>query len=97
MRHSGGLKSLARRLAVVTTIAAMLVATAPARPAQARVPVPTSTATVSGQGFWAMIGCLACVSGFLIGGATAAAGVAAVLAANPEIAVACVATCANAL
>lgn len=97
MRRSRGLKSLGRRVAVVAAIAAMFVAAAPAQPAQAGVPVPASTATVSGQGYWSTITCIACAAGFFVGGGMTAGGLVAMLAANPNIAIACVSACVDAL
>ncbi|MGD0991599.1 MAG: hypothetical protein ABR998_03940 [Gemmatimonadales bacterium] len=97
MRRSGVFKTLGRRVALVAVTASMFVATAPAQPARANAPVPASTATVSGRGYWSTITCIACAAGFFVGGGMTAGGLVAMLAANPNIAIACVSACVDAL
>lgn len=48
---------------------------------------------IAGFGFWGTLGCVGCIAGFVIGAGTTAAGLAVVIAANPEIAILCVSTC----
>jgi hypothetical protein len=55
-----------------------------------------TTAAVAGFGFWETLSCIACIAGFVIGAGTTIAGLAAFLAAHPEIAILCVSTCAAA-
>ena len=52
-----------------------------------------AAAAVIGAGFWEAVSCIACVAAFLMGGGLTIAGLAVFLAANPEIAVICVANC----
>ncbi len=51
------------------------------------------TTAVVGLGFWGTLGCIGCVAGFVIGAGTTVAGLAVVLAAQPEIGILCVSTC----
>jgi hypothetical protein len=53
-----------------------------------------AAAGVIGFGFWATLGCIGCIAGFVVGAGTTIAGLAVFLAANPEIAILCVSTCA---
>src|SRR5579871_5811475 len=48
---------------------------------------------VAGFGFWEALGCVGCISGFVIGGGLTVAGLAAFLAANPELGIYCVSVC----
>jgi hypothetical protein len=50
-------------------------------------------AAVTGAGFWDVLGCVGCMAGFVVGAGTTLAGLAVFIAANPEIAILCVATC----
>jgi hypothetical protein len=52
---------------------------------------------VTGLGFWAALSCVGCLTGFIVGAGTTVAGLAVFLAANPEIAILCVSTCAAAV
>lgn len=52
-----------------------------------------ATNAPAGYGFWGALGCLGCITGFVVGGGTTVAGLAAFLAANPEIGIYCVSTC----
>jgi hypothetical protein len=51
-------------------------------------------AAIAGFGFWGTLSCIACITGFVLGAGTTVAGLAVFLAANPEIAILCVSTCA---
>ena len=52
-----------------------------------------SVAAASGLGFWTVAGCIGCIAGFVIGAGTTIAGLAVFLAAHPELAILCAATC----
>jgi hypothetical protein len=52
-----------------------------------------TAASVSGLGFWTIAGCIGCIAGFVIGAGTTIAGLAVFLAAHPELAILCAATC----
>jgi hypothetical protein len=49
--------------------------------------------SVAGLGFWAAVSCIGCIGGFVVGGGLTVAGLAAFLAANPQIGLFCVSTC----
>lgn len=55
-----------------------------------------TAAAASGLGFMQVLGCIGCLTGFLIGAGTTVAGLAVFLAANPELAILCATTCAAA-
>jgi hypothetical protein len=74
-------------LLAVFAVALMLV---PAGPLAA-LAVPAHG--VAGLGFWEALGCVGCIGGFVVGGGLTVAGLAAFLAANPQIGVACVSIC----
>jgi hypothetical protein len=52
-----------------------------------------TAAAVSGMGFMTVLGCIACLSAFLIGAGTTIAGLALFLSAHPELAILCASTC----
>ncbi|MFI5233506.1 MAG: hypothetical protein ACHQSE_13435 [Gemmatimonadales bacterium] len=52
---------------------------------------------IAGFGFWAALGCIGCIGGFVVGGGLTVAGLAVFLAANPQLGLLCVATCAAAM
>ena len=95
MEHST-LRRLTVRIVAGAAIIGLLLATAPTS-AQSVTPAQPAAASVTGQGFWSTLACVACVTGFLVAGGTTVVGVAAIVAANPEIAVACTVTCVEAL
>jgi len=98
MGHSA-VPRFARRAVIVAVIACLFAASAPAsvgaRPAA--VARPPAAASVSGRGFWHALACLGCASAFLIMGGTTVVGVAVAMAANAELAAACLGTCAAAM
>ncbi len=55
-----------------------------------------AVAAATGAGFWEVLGCVGCIAGFVVGAGTTLAGLAVFIAANPEIAILCMATCSNA-
>jgi hypothetical protein len=55
-----------------------------------------AVAAATGAGFWEVLGCVACIAGFVVGAGTTLAGLAVFIAANPEIAILCMATCSSA-
>ena len=55
-----------------------------------------AVAAATGAGFWEVLGCVASIAGFVVGAGTTLAGLAVFIAANPEIAILCVANCSNA-
>ncbi len=48
---------------------------------------------VAGLGFWEALSCIGCIGGFVVGGGLTVAGLAAFLAANPQIGLFCVSIC----
>jgi hypothetical protein len=75
-------------------VAAIATATllAPATP----IIAASAPSAIVGFGFWETLGCVGCIAGFIVGAGTTVAGLAVFLAANPEIAILCVSTCAAA-
>jgi hypothetical protein len=47
----------------------------------------------AGLGFWEALSCIGCIGGFVVGGGLTVAGLAAFLAANPQIGLFCVSIC----
>ncbi len=83
-------------LSAVLTVAFVAMVVLPSAPVVVAGALPQA-AVGMGPGFWAAFTCVACLSGFVIGGGLTIAGFAAFLAVNPEIGVYCVASCAAAL
>jgi hypothetical protein len=48
---------------------------------------------IAGLGFWEAVSCIGCIGGFVVGGGLTVAGLAAFLAANPQIGLFCVSVC----
>ena len=91
VNHLRNSRAFAR--AILVTAIALAVYTGPTF-ALASIVSPThGPAIAAGFGFWEVLGCVGCIAGFLVGAGTTIAGLAVFLAANPEIAVVCVATC----
>ena len=65
----------------------------PAGPLAASSLTTQGAVAITGMGIWGTVGCIACIAGFVVGAGTTIAGLAVFVAANPEIAILCVATC----
>ena len=52
-----------------------------------------TAAGATGLGWQLVLGCIACLAGFVIGAGTTIAGLAVFLAAHPELAILCASTC----
>lgn len=74
-----------------------LVILPPARPQEAKSTRGAEATAQIGRGWWETLLCIGCVSGFAVAGGTTVIGVAAAIAAFPEVAAACALTCAIAL
>jgi hypothetical protein len=83
-------------IALAAPAVPLVAATAAANAAASAVATAAAPAAATGFGFWAALGCMGCVGGFVIGGGLTVIGLAVVLAANPELGIACVASCAAA-
>jgi hypothetical protein len=62
-------------------------------PAGATAPLPLPAHETVGFGFWGALSCIGCIGGFVVGGGLTVAGLAAFLAANPQIGLFCVSAC----
>lgn len=85
-----------RRVAGVSLVLALAATAAFFGPAGPIAAVTAPTA-IAGFGFWDTLACVGCISGFILGAGTTVAGLAVFLAANPEVAILCVSTCAAAV
>lgn len=88
------LKHQALSAALLLAVFAVAFTVGPAGPFAAAALSTHAAAGIAGFGFWGTLGCIGCIAGFVIGAGTTAAGLAVFIAANPEIAILCVSTCA---
>jgi hypothetical protein len=93
----GRSRSLPARRAVAAAallgVMAAAVAIGAIGPAASSVLATQTAADGSGLGFMMVLGCVACLAGFLMGAGTTIAGLAIFLAAHPELAILCASTC----
>lgn len=80
----------ARSAPLLLGVLALILLVAPAGPIAALV-LPAHGA--AGLGFWEALSCIGCIGGFVVGGGLTVAGLAAFLAANPQIGLFCVSIC----
>jgi hypothetical protein len=80
----------ARSATLLLGVLALTLLVAPAGPIAA-LAIPAHG--VAGFGFWQALGCIGCIGGFVAGGGLTVAGLAAFLAANPQIGLFCVSLC----
>lgn len=80
----------ARSATLLLGVLALALLAAPAAPGAALSPAAHE---VAGSGFWGALTCIGCIGGFVVGGGLTVAGLAAFLAANPQIALFCVSAC----
>ena len=83
-----------RRFALLLGVAALALSLGPAGALGSASLATGGTAALTGFGPWQVLGCIGCVAGFIVGSGTTAVGLAVFLAANPELGVLCVTTCA---
>ena len=77
----------ARSATLLLGLLALTLLVAPAGPLAA-LTLPAHT--VAGFGFWEALGCIGCIGGFVVGGGLTVAGLAAFVAANPQVGIYCV-------
>jgi hypothetical protein len=82
------------RFALLLGVAALALSAGPAGVYGSASLASVGTAALTGFGPWQVLGCIGCVAGFIVGSGTTAAGLAVFIAANPELGVMCVSTCA---
>jgi hypothetical protein len=82
-------------LAVLLGVAALALSVGPAGAIDSASLATGGSAALTGFGFWQALGCVGCIAGFIVGAGTTIAGLAVFLAANPELGVLCVTTCAS--
>jgi hypothetical protein len=90
------LANRAPSIAVLLGVLAIAVIVGPVGPLGATALSVPAVPGVVGFGFWGTLGCVGCIAGFIIGAGATVAGLAVFLAANPEIGILCVSTCAAA-
>ena len=95
MKRFRTLRSVASAVLSAAVLVAMLAASA--EPGTAVGAAGESVAAAAGLGFWGALSCIGCIGGFVVGGSLTIAGMAAFLAANPQIGILCVATCVHAM
>jgi hypothetical protein len=84
------IKHQARPATLLLGVLAVALLLAPAGPVAA-LALPAHA--VAGLGFWEALSCVGCIGGFVVGGGLTIAGLAAFLAANPQIGIYCVSIC----
>ena len=84
------IKHQARPATLLLAVLALALLLAPIGPLAA-LTLPAHGAV--GLGFWEVASCIGCIGGFVIGGGLTVAGLAAFLAANPQIGLFCVSIC----
>lgn len=89
------LRQYAPSAAMLFGVVAVALLAGPAGPHAAALSTHVANG-IAGFGFWGTLGCIGCIAGFVVGAGTTAAGLAVFIAANPEIAILCVSTCAAA-
>jgi hypothetical protein len=82
-------------LAVLLAVAVLALSVGPAGALDSASLANHAPGALTGFGFWDTLGCIGCIAGFGVAAGTTIAGFAAVLVANPELAVLCVSTCAR--
>jgi hypothetical protein len=84
------------RVALLLGVAALAVSVGPAGAFGSASLATGGSAALTGFGFWQALGCVGCIAGFIVGAGTTGAGLAVFIAANPELGVLCIGTCASA-
>lgn len=84
------IKHQARPATLLLALLAVTLLVAPGAPLAA-LALPAHGA--AGLGFWEALSCIGCIGGFVVGGGLTVAGLAAFLAANPQIGLFCVSIC----
>ncbi len=84
------IKHQARPATLLLALLAVALLLTPAGPLAA-LALPAHGA--AGLGFWEALSCIGCIGGFVVGGGLTVAGLAAFLAANPQVGLFCVSIC----
>ena len=86
-------KFINRHARLATLLLGVLALALLVAPAAATATPALTTHAVSGLGFWEALSCIGCIGGFVVGGGLTVAGLAAFLAANPQVGLFCVSVC----
>jgi hypothetical protein len=87
------IKHQARPATLLLALAAVALLLTPAGPLAALAALALPAHGAAGLGFWEALSCIGCIGGFVVGGGLTVAGLAAFLAANPQVGLFCVSIC----